>query len=149
MPINNNIRFLEHLRLGFRGTITRNKFRSNIRAQQKKLKTIKRYWCTNHIKMKNNEFKKISIKNLTCYYFDDFVIFEDFGFDNIFLDEKSYENILIYEISYERFIGGFDKINDFTRVYDGIRYLVLFDPEKYDAIDNRIKYLISRKSGVT
>ena len=99
--------------------------------------------------MKNNEFKKISIKNLTCYYFDDFVIFEDFGFDNIFLDEQSYENILIYEISYERFIGGFDKINDFTRVYDGIRYLRLFDPEKYDAIYNRIKYLISRKSGVT
>ena len=63
--------------------------------------------------------------------------------------------MLIYEISYERFIGAkpllirLDKINDFTRVYDGIRYLVLFDPEKYDAIGNRIKYLISRKSGVT
>ena len=39
--------------------------------------------------MKNKEFKKISIKNLTCYYFDDIVIFEDFEFDNIFLDEKS------------------------------------------------------------
>ena len=43
----------------------------------------------------------------------------------------------------------FDKVDGLIRVYDGIRYLVLFDPEKYDAIDNRIKYLISRKSGVT
>ena len=30
--------------------------------------------------MENNEFKKVSIKNRTCYYFD---------FDNLLLDEKS------------------------------------------------------------
>ena len=35
------------------------------------------------------------------------------------------------------------------RVYDGTRYLVLFGPEKYDAIYNRIRYLIIQKSWIT
>ena len=42
----------------------------------------------------------------------------------------------------------FDKINGFIRTYDGIRYLVLFGPEKYDAIYNRVRYLISLKSSI-
>ena len=42
-----------------------------------------------------------------------------------------------------------DKIEGFTRVYDGTRYLVLFGLEKYDAIYNRIKYLLSQKSSIT
>ena len=33
-------------------------------------------------------------------------------------------------------------------VYDGFRYLVLFGSEKYDFIDNKIRYLISVKSGI-
>ena len=50
-----------------------------------------------------NEFKKINIKNRTCYYFDD--IMRDIGIHSgdILLDEKSYktyENILIYDILY-------------------------------------------------
>ena len=44
--------------------------------------------------MENNEFKKVCIKNRTCYYFDDITEIEDFDFGNILLDEKSYENIL-------------------------------------------------------
>ena len=40
----------------------------------------------------------------------------------------------------------FDKIDRFIRVYDGTRYLVLFGPEKYDAIYNRIRYFISQES---
>ena len=32
---------------------------------------------------------------------------------------------------------------------DGTSYLVLFGPEKYDAIYNRIRYLISQKGGIT
>ena len=31
------------------------------------------------------------------------------------------------------------------RVYEGIRYLVLFGPEKYDAIYDKIRYVISQK----
>ena len=39
-----------------------------------------------------------------------------------------------------------DKVDEFIRVYDGNRYLVLFGPEKYDIIDDRIRYLMSQKS---
>ena len=45
--------------------------------------------------MKNGEFLKVCSKNLTCYYFDDIIKFEDFDFDNKLIDEKSHENILI------------------------------------------------------
>ena len=40
----------------------------------------------------------------------------------------------------------------FIRVYNGTRYLVLFGLEKYDALPNRIRYLIyliSLKSSIT
>ena len=42
----------------------------------------------------------------------------------------------------------FDKVDGFIKIYDGTRYLVLFGPERYDSIYNRIRYLISRKSGI-
>ena len=51
------------------------------------------------------------------------------------MDEKSHENFLIYDISYKILIGPkplcirFEKVDGFLRVYDGIRYLVLFAPE--------------------
>ena len=50
--------------------------------------------------MENNEFKKVCIKNRTCYYFDDVIKLEDFEIDNILIDEKSLQNILIYDILY-------------------------------------------------
>ena len=43
----------------------------------------------------------------------------------------------------------FDKIDGFIRIYDGTRYLTLFGSEKYDAIYNRIRYLISLKIDIT
>ena len=43
----------------------------------------------------------------------------------------------------------FDEIDGFIRIYDGIRYLVLFVFERYDAIYKWIRYLISEKSGIT
>ena len=64
---------------------------------------------------------------------------------------KTYENILIYDISYKPFMGSkplriwFDEIDGFIKIYDGIRYLVLFGSALYDAIYNRIRYLISEK----
>ena len=64
-----------------------------------------------------------------------------------------YENILIYGISCKTFIGSkplrISKVDGFIRVYVGSRYFVLFDPEEYDAIYNRTRYLIGLKSGIT
>ena len=63
-------------------------------------------------------------------------------------DEKPHENILIYDISYKNLIDPnplrirFDKIDRFTRVWDGTRHLTLWGSEKYDAIYNRNIYLI-------
>ena len=34
---------------------------------------------------------------------------------------------------------GFNKVEELIRVYDETRYLVLFGPEKYDAIHNKTK----------
>ena len=42
----------------------------------------------------------------------------------------------------------FDKIDGFIRVCDGTRYLVLFGPEKYDVIFNRIRYPMGVKTGI-
>ena len=107
----------------------------------------------------NNELKEIDIKNCTCYYFDDIMNIGAFNFNNILLDkksyEKSYENILIYDIWYKTFIGTkqmcirLDKVGGFVKVYDGSRYLVLFCPERYDAVYDRIIYITSQKSGIT
>ena len=43
----------------------------------------------------------------------------------------------------------FGKLDGFIKIYYGTRYLVLFGPGQYDAIYNRIRYLISEKGGIT
>ena len=43
----------------------------------------------------------------------------------------------------------FDKVNEFIRDYDGTKYLVLFGPEKHNAIYDRIVYLVRLESGIT
>ena len=81
---------------------------------------------------------------------DDIIKIEDFDLGNNLLDEKSYENTLIYDVSYKTLIGPkplrirFDKIDEFIRVYNGTTYLVLFVPEIYAAIYNRIRYRMSQ-----
>ena len=50
---------------------------------------------------RNDKLKEISIKNTTCYYFDDIIKFEDFYLDIFFIYEKSCENILVYKILYK------------------------------------------------
>ena len=61
---------------------------------------------------------------------------------------------MTYKISYKTLIGAkplrirFDKVDGFIKDYNGTRYLVLFGPEKYDAIYNRIRYLIGQKSSI-
>ena len=41
------------------------------------------------------------------------------------------------------------KIDGFIKIYDRIRYLVLFTPEKYNVIYDRIGYLTNEKGGIT
>ena len=61
---------------------------------------------------------------------------------------------MIDEISYKTFMGSkplrisFGKTDGFSKIYYGIRYLVLREYERYDAIDDSIKYLTSEKAGI-
>ena len=107
--------------------------------------------------MKNkNELNEIDIKNRVCYYFDDIIIGTKFNFNNILLDKKFYENILIYKISYKTPTDPkpsrirLDKINGLIISVDGeIKHLILFDYGLFNKICYKIKYLISKKSGIT
>ena len=103
----------------------------------------------------HDKLKEIDIKNRTCYYFDDIIEIEDFDLENILIDKKSYKNFSVYNISYKGFIDSkplhirFDRVDGFIKVYNGTRYLVLFGSEKCDSICDRIRHLISVKSGIT
>ena len=105
--------------------------------------------------MENNQFWNARIKNRRCYYFDDIITLQDFCFNNILIDKRSHENILIYDVSHKNLIGPktwrikCDKIDGLVRIYDGTRYLTVFDSEKYGTIYDRIRCLISLKSGIT
>ena len=65
---------------------------------------------------------------------------EGFDLNNILLSEKSYEKILLYDVLYKTLIGAkplciiFDKVNEFIRDFDRMKYLVLVSPEICDAI---------------
>ena len=82
----------------------------------------------------------------------DTIKIEDFDFNNILINEKSYVNIKTFRT--KLLMGAkpmrirFDKVNEFIRVYDRTRYLVLFVGEKHDFISNRMRYLIGVKSGI-
>ena len=73
------------------------------------------------------------------------------------MEEKPYfnYNIFNYKISYKTLIVAkllhirLDKVDGFIRVYDETKYLVLISPEKYDAICNKMRYLITQKSCIT
>ena len=43
-----------------------------------------------------DEFKKIHIKNRTCYYFVDIMRLVDINFSGILLNKKSYENEMTF-----------------------------------------------------
>ena len=110
-----------------------------------------------------DELKVIDIKDCTCYYFDDLMRAwdrdTDIDFSGILLEEKlykqKYENILFHDISQETSRGAtpfrirYDQIDGFIKIHDGIRYLVLFDCGWFDKICDRIKYLVSEKSGIS
>ena len=96
------------------------------------------------------------ISKIVCYYFDDIIKDIYIYFSDILLDKKLYENISVYEISYKILMGlkplciRFDKIDWFIRVRAGeFRYIVIFDHRLFGKICDKIKDLISEKSGIT
>ena len=42
----------------------------------------------------------------------------------------------------------FNKVDKFIKMYDGLRYLVMYDYNRYNAIYYMIRYLISEKSSI-
>ena len=99
-----------------------------------------------------DELKEIDVKNHTCYYFDGIIKDVDIYFSDILLDEKLYGNISVYDISYKNSTSPkpFRKTDGFIRVLSGeFRFLVLFDNGLFDKICDKIKYLITGKSGIT
>ena len=62
---------------------------------------------------------------------------------------------MVYDVSYKTLTVTkplrirFDEVDGLIRVYGVTRYLVSFGPEIYDAINNRNRYLINQKSGIT
>ena len=48
-----------------------------------------------------DEYKKVDIKNRSCYYFDDIITDTNIYSVDILLDERIYENISVYDISYK------------------------------------------------
>ena len=74
----------------------------------------------------NDKVKNNSIKNRKCYYFDDINKFEDFYFDDFWIEEKSCKNISVYKISYKTLISAkpmwirFNKVNGSVKVHDRI-----------------------------
>ena len=63
--------------------------------------------------------------------------------------KKSYVNLPVYDGSCQNSMGAkplcimFDKVVGFIKDYDGTKYLVLFGPEKYDAIYDGI-YIVRK-----
>ena len=110
------------------------------------------------IKMDNkDELKEIDIKNRTCYCFDGIMTDWNICSGYILLLEKvfeTYKKISIYDISYKTSTGAnplhirLDEIDGFIKIYDGVRCWVLFDHVWFDKICDRIKYFISKKSGI-
>ena len=103
-----------------------------------------------------DKLKEIDIKNSTCYYFDNIINDRDTYLVDILLDKKLFENISVYGISYKTSMDpkplriSFNKIDGFIRVCDDeFRHLVLFDYGLFDKICDKIKYLITERSGIT
>ena len=101
------------------------------------------------------ESKEIDIKNRLCYYFDDIINGTKINFSNILLNKKLCENISAYNISCKSITGPKPlrlrfKIDIFIISLDGkIKHLILFDYELFDKTCDKIKYLISKKGGIT
>ena len=71
------------------------------------------------------------------------------------MEEKSHKNILVYDVLHKILINArpllimCDKVDGFIRDYDETKYLVLSGLETFNAICDRIRYLIGIKNGIT
>ena len=69
------------------------------------------------------------------------------------MDKRTYKNILIH-VLYKTLIGAkpllimFIALYGFIRDCDWTEYLVLFGLERYDAIYDKIRYLVGLKNGI-
>ena len=103
--------------------------------------------------MGNNEFRKGSYwKNVSVIFFYDIIKLEDFDLDNILKDQnhiKIFWYITFHLFSPKPLRIRFDQIDGFIRIYEATRYLISLGPEKFDVSYNRLRYLISLKSGIT
>ena len=65
-----------------------------------------------------------------------------------------WQKTLVYDVSYKNLIWAkpllirFDKIDRFIRIYEETRYLTLFGFERYNVLNNRMRYLINLKSSI-
>ena len=63
-------------------------------------------------------------------------------------EHNAWKNILVDDISNKTLICakplrvGFNKVDRLIRVYDRTKYLVLFGPERYGSIYDRIRYIL-------
>ena len=73
--------------------------------------------------MENNEIKTKFVLKVVRVIISITITLEDFGLDNISIDQKSNDSILIYDIWYKTLIGSkslrnrFDKTDGFIRIY--------------------------------
>ena len=91
-------------------------------------------------------------KTYLLIFFYDIIKLEDFDLDNILIDQnhiKIFWYITFHLFSPKPLRIRFDKIYGFIRIYDATRYLISLGPEKFDVSYNRLRYLISLKSGIT
>ena len=67
------------------------------------------------------------------------------------MDKRTYKNILIH-VLYKTLIGAKPLLIMFNALYgfisDWTEYLVLFGLERYDAIYDKIRYLVGLKNGI-
>ena len=89
-----------------------------------------------------------------CYYFNNIIKNRYIIVSNILLDKKLYENISVYDFSYKTGPKSlrirFNKIDRFIRVCGGeFKNLVLLNYGLFNKIFDKIKYLLSEKSGIT
>ena len=90
-----------------------------------------------------NELKKTDIKNHACYYFDNIMRVIDINSrDNLLDEKKTFVGSVSLRVS-------FHEIDLFIKIYDGIRYLVLFGDSFDNEIFDRITYFISTKNSIT
>ena len=101
------------------------------------------------------DLKEIDIKNRACYYFDD-TSNGKINFSDVLLDKKLYETISVYYIFHKTSTGPkplritFSKIDGLIMIVDvEVKPLLLFDYGLFDKICNKIKYLVSKISGIT